>query len=203
VATDLLVADLGWMAAQWGPEGEARSALTADPVAGVTAMLTGIGSLSFGEMAGQRVKLGLMLHDPEEEHDCFSDNTQNSHHDDVLGVQNVFLGQYKRLDGTTLSGPSLADLVAAADPALAATLTEQIAATLAATEALKQAVAGGMSYDMMLMIGNDAGAELIQTVIGRLVAQSRSIERVSTALSLSGVVVEGDDTLTEADQIFK
>jgi putative iron-regulated protein len=60
-----------------------------------------------------------------------------------------------------------------------------------------------MSYDMMLMIGNDAGAELIQTVIGRLVAQSRSIERISTALSLSGVVVEGDDTLTEADQIFK
>ena len=25
------------------------------------------------------MKLGLMLHDPEEEHDCFSDNTHNSH----------------------------------------------------------------------------------------------------------------------------
>jgi putative iron-regulated protein len=203
VATELLVSDLGWMAAQWGPEGEARKALTADPVAGVTAMLTGMGSLSFGEMAGQRVKLGLMLHDPEEEHDCFSDNTQNSHHDDVLGVQNVYLGQYRRLDGTLLSGPARADLVAEADPALAGTLGDEIAATLAATDALKQAVAGGMSYDMMLQIGNDEGAELIQTVVGRLVAQSRSIERVSTALNLSGVVVEGDDTLTEADQIFK
>ena len=25
------------------------------------------------------MKLGLLLHDPEEEHDCFSDNTHNAH----------------------------------------------------------------------------------------------------------------------------
>jgi uncharacterized iron-regulated protein len=38
-----------------------------------------MGSLSYGELAGERMKLGLLLHDPEEEHDCFSDNTYNSH----------------------------------------------------------------------------------------------------------------------------
>ena len=53
------------------------------------AIVTGIGSLSYGELAGERMKLGLMLHDPEEEHDCFSDNTHNSHYYDVVGMQHV------------------------------------------------------------------------------------------------------------------
>ena len=48
--------------------------------AGLTAIMTGLGSLSYGELAGERMKLGLMIHDPEEEHDCFSDNTHASHY---------------------------------------------------------------------------------------------------------------------------
>jgi putative iron-regulated protein len=63
-------------------------------------MLTGMGSLSYGEQAGERMKLGLMLNDPEEEHDCFSDNTQNSHYYDGLGIRNVYLGSYTRPDGS-------------------------------------------------------------------------------------------------------
>ena len=49
----------------------------------LAAIFTGLGSLSYGELAGERMKLGLLLHDPEEEHDCFSDNTHNSHYYDV------------------------------------------------------------------------------------------------------------------------
>ena len=50
----------------------------------ITRILTGMGSLSYGELAGERMKLGLMLNDPEEEHDCFSDNTHNSHYYNVI-----------------------------------------------------------------------------------------------------------------------
>ena len=78
-------------------------------------MLTGMGSLSYGELAGERMRLGLMLNDPEEEHDCFSDNTPASHYNDGLGVQNVYLGRYVRVDGSTVEGPSLSALVAATD----------------------------------------------------------------------------------------
>ena len=79
-ATDLLVSDLRrWSAT--GGDGAARAALAADgEPKGLAMMLTGMGSLSYGELAGERIKLGLMLHDPEEEHDCFSDNTHNSHY---------------------------------------------------------------------------------------------------------------------------
>ena len=52
-------------------------------------MLTGLGSLSYGELAGERMKLGLLLHDPEEEHDCFADNTHNSHYYNIVGMQAV------------------------------------------------------------------------------------------------------------------
>ena len=80
VATDHLVDRLTWMAKQWTKGGKARLAVAGSrPDKGITMILTGIGSLSYGELAGERMKLGLMLHDPEEEHDCFSDNAHNSH----------------------------------------------------------------------------------------------------------------------------
>jgi putative iron-regulated protein len=56
------------------------------------------------------MKLGLILHDPEEEHDCFSDNTHNSHYYDQMGIRNVYTGHYtadRRLD--VVAGPSIAD----------------------------------------------------------------------------------------------
>jgi putative iron-regulated protein len=81
VVTDLLIDDLDWMVKQWGADGAARKAVMADGgQAGLAALFKGLGSLSYGEMAGERMKLGLLIHDPEEEHDCFSDNTHNAHY---------------------------------------------------------------------------------------------------------------------------
>lgn len=202
-ATDLLVSDLDWMVAQWTGNGAAREAVTANPNDGIAAILTGIGNLSYGEMAGQRVKLGLILHDPEEEHDCFSDNTPASHYFDVQGMQNVYLGTYARIDGTVISGLSLRDAVVEVDPDLATALTGELQATLDATQALRDAAATGMSYDMMLQVGNDEGEALIMTVVDNLVTQSRSIERVSAALALDGVVLDGDETLDNAGDVFE
>jgi putative iron-regulated protein len=203
VATELLVSDLEWMVAQWGKTGPARLAVTDNPDLGVAAILTGIGNLSYGEMAGQRVKLGLILHDPEEEHDCFSDNTPASHHFDVLGMQNVYTGTYRRVDGTVISGPSLQNIVAEKDPVLAKALDAELNTTLASTQALRDAAAAGMSYDMMLQVGNAKGEAMITAVVDNLVAQSRSVERISSVLDLSGVVLEGDSTLDTAGEVFK
>ena len=118
-ATDLLVDDLAWMAAQWASGGKAQEGLVKGaPDQGLTAIVTGMGSLSYGELAGERMKLGLLLHDPEEEHDCFSDNTHYSHYYDALGIRNIYLGEYRRTDGSTVRGPGLSALMAAADPAV-------------------------------------------------------------------------------------
>ena len=117
VAADLLVADLEEMVANWADDGAARAqVMEAGDKGGLAMILTGMGSLSYGELAGERMKLGLLLHDPEEEHDCFSDNTHVSHLNDVLGIRNVYTGQYERVDGTMVEGPAIADLVAAKAP---------------------------------------------------------------------------------------
>jgi putative iron-regulated protein len=82
------------MVGNWKDGGAARKALEeGDPKAGIAVILTGMGSLSYGELAGERMKLGLLLHDPEEEHDCFSDNTYNSHLYDAVGIRNAYLGK--------------------------------------------------------------------------------------------------------------
>ena len=202
-ATDLLVADLAEMAANWAPGGAARAALEADAMAGVKAMITGMGSLSYGELAGERIKLGLLLNDPEEEHDCFSDNTYNSHYYDGIGIRNVYLGSYARPDGSVVSGASLSDLVAAADPAVDAAVTAKLDATVAAMTALKARAEAGMAYDQMLAPGNAEGDALITAVVDGLVAQTREIERAAKALKLGELAVEGSDSLDNPNAVFQ
>tara|TARA_Y100000815_G_scaffold270604_1_gene295573 strand:- start:194 stop:1456 length:1263 start_codon:yes stop_codon:yes gene_type:complete len=202
-ATDLLVSDLEWMAAQWADGGAARDALTAHEDAGLSAILTGMGSLSYGEQAGERMRLGLMLNDPEEEHDCFSDNTHNSHYYDGLGVQNVYRGEYVRVDGTLVSGPSLSDLVAATDADLDAEMQRKLSATMRALGRIKTAAEAGFSYDQMLERGNLAGETLVMGGVEGLIDQTRTIERVVTTLGLDQIAFEGSDSLDNPGAVFQ
>ncbi|WP_435138881.1 imelysin family protein [Pseudopelagicola sp. nBUS_19] len=202
-ATDLLVSDLEWMVAQWVDDGAARAAVTENADAGLTAILTGMGSLSYGEVAGERMRLGVMLNDPEEEHSCFADNTHNDHYYDGLGVQNAYLGEYIRIDGTLVSGPSLADLVAETDAGLDAEMQSKLSATMLSLGRIKTAAEAGFSYDQMLERGNDAGEALIMGGVNGFIDQTRSIERVVTALNLDGVAIEGSDSLDDPDAVFQ
>lgn len=202
-ATDLLVSDLEWMAAQWAEGGDARTTVMADEDAGIVAMLTGMGSLSYGEQAGERMRLGLMLNDPEEEHDCFADNTHNSHYYDGLGIQNVYLGEYMRVDGSLVTGPSLSDLVAATDVDLDAEMQSKLSATMMALGRIKTAGEAGFAYDMMLERGNAAGEALIMGGVNGLVDQTRSIERVVATLGVDAIEFEGSDSLDNPDAVFQ
>ena len=202
-ATDLLVADLTEMAGNWAEGGAARIAVMADETAGISAILTGMGSLAYGEQAGQRMRLGLLLNDPEEEHDCFSDNTYNSHYYDGLGIQNVYLGRYVRVDGTVVEGPSLSALVAAADPALDLEMQTKLTATMTALSAIKVAAEGGMAYDMMLAAGNTQGEALIMGGVNGLIDQTKTVERIVTALGLDQIQFEGSDSIDNPGAVFQ
>ena len=202
-ATDLLVSDLTEMVDNWDEDGAARAAVTTDPKKGVLAALTGMGSLSYGELGGERMKLGLMLNDPEEEQDCFSDNTHNSHYYDGLGIQNVYLGHYTRVDGSVLQGPALADLVAAADPAVDTQLKAELDASVTALKAVKDAGDAGKTYDTLIAPGNAEGEALIMGAVNALVTQTASIDRAVTALGLSKVEFEGSQSLDNPNAVFQ
>jgi putative iron-regulated protein len=192
------------MVDNWTADGAARTVLMeGDPANGIATILTGMGSLSYGELGGERMKLGVMLNDPEEEHDCFSDNTHMSHFYDGLGVRNVYLGSYERPDGGVVSGPSLSELVAEADPAVDAQLRAELDASVAALGAIRDAAEGGMAYDMMLARDNVEGETLILGAVDALVMQTRSIERAVAALGLDGIEVEGSDSLDAPEAVFQ
>lgn len=200
-ATDLLVSDLEEMVADWQEGGAARKALEE---AGLPAILTGMGSLSFGELAGERMKLGLLLHDPEEEHDCFSDNTYNSHLYDAVGVRNVYLGQYSRVDGTKIVGPSISELVASKDAALDKEIRALLDDTVAKMEAMRGRGETVEKYDQMIGEGNAEGNAVVQAAIDGLIAQTKGIERAVALLDLGGAVtIEQSDSLTNPEAVFQ
>jgi putative iron-regulated protein len=203
-AAELLVSDLEEIVAAWGENGAARGDLDKAGTDGaLVAMLTGLGSLSYGELAGERMQLGLLLHDPEEEHDCFSDNTYNSHYYDQLGMMTIYQGSYTRSSGAVVSGPSLDALVAAKDAKLAESVRAAFADTKAKMEVMVQKGESGMAYDQMLAEGNAEGNAILQAVIDALKAQTRAVEQVVAALALDGVSIEGSDSLDNPNAVFQ
>ncbi|MEP3114198.1 imelysin family protein [Nisaea sp.] len=203
-ATDMLVDELAWMTEQWADGGAARTGLVdGDADKGIATILTGMGSLSYGELAGERMKLGLMLHDPEEEHDCFSDNTHRSHYNDALGIRNVYLGEYKRTDGSVVKGASLSAFVSSKDSSADQELRAALDATMNKMTTLSDTAEKGERYDQMLAEGNTRGNEIVQAAVDALSVQTRSIERVVAALGLSALEFEGSDSLDNPGAVFQ
>jgi putative iron-regulated protein len=188
-ATDLLVADLDSMVAQWkaGTADNYRAKLEAEPAeSGLRKMLFGMGSLSLGELAGERMKVALEANSTEDEHDCFSDNTHNSHFYNGKGVRNVYLGEYKKVDGTTLTGPSLSSLVAKADAQADSTLKADLEASEAKLQALvDSAEKNNVHFDQLIAADNKEGQQIVRDAIAALVKQTAAIEKASAALGIS------------------
>ncbi|KZL16384.1 imelysin family protein [Pseudovibrio sp. Ad26] len=203
-ATKLLITDLEEMVAAWKTDGAARKELAdKGEAAGIATILTGMGSLSYGELAGERMKLGLMLNDPEEEHDCFSDNTHMSHYNDVVGINNVFQGKYTRVDGSVVEGASLKDLLAKADSAVSTELEGKLNASLGTFTAMKTRAETTESYDQMIGEGNTEGNAVVQAAIDSLVDQTSSIQRAVQVLKLENIAFEGSDSLDNPSAVFE
>ncbi|SEI87053.1 putative iron-regulated protein [Allopseudospirillum japonicum] len=192
-ATELLIKDLAWMRDQWQPNqaDNYRAQLTQAPAQqGLEKMLYGMGSLSLGELAGERMKVALTANSVEDEHDCFSDNTHYSHYYNGLGIQNVYLGRYQRLDGTWVQGPSLAALVAQKNADLDTRLQAQLETTqkrLQTLVTLAEAEGSPVKFDMLIRPGNQEGARVIQDAILALVTQTQSIQDAAQALGIANL----------------
>jgi len=186
--TQLLVNDLDEMVDNWKPNvaDNYRASLEAEPAeSGLRKMLFGMGSLSLGELAGERMKVSLEANSPEDEQDCFSDNTHNSHFYDAKGIRNVYLGEYTRTDGTKLTGPSLSSLVAKVAPATDTALKSDLETTEAKIQVMVDHANKGEHYDQLITAGNDAGNKIVRDAIAALVKQTGSIEQAAGKLGIS------------------
>ena len=179
--TELLIDDLASLVKAWALASDKaaknyRASFVGNP-ANVAKMMRGIGALSRGELAGERLEVALDSQSQEDEHSCFSDNTHRDVVANAIGIRNVWRGQYKRLDGTLLQGPSLRDLVAAKNPAVAAKVDAQMDASVAAAEAIPA------PFDQAILVGNPGRAKIEATVVA-LKAQAQGLTEAATVLGI-------------------
>ena len=185
-AGQLLIDDLQSVADQWNPTtGAYYASYTGNPDRSLASMVESMGRLGFGELAGERINIALTQDSQEDEHSCFSDNTHRDIMLNAQGIQNSYLGTYQRIDGSTVSGPSLKSyLEATSQAALATELNDRIAATMAAAAVVDAEAKAGTPFDQQIQQGGINDPE-IKAIIAGLVSQTQSIEAVIAALKLS------------------
>lgn len=190
-AAELLVQDLEWMEKQWSADEKGnyrQELLTESSDNGLRKMLFGMGSLSLGELAGERMKVALEANSTEDEHDCFSDNTHNSHYYNEQGIYNVYTGLYKREDGTLLSGPSIYDLVEQQDKQAAKEIQKQFDLARAQVGQLVTSAEKNNEYfDQLIAADNAAGNALVNKTIVALVSQTAAIERAAGIIGIDSL----------------
>ncbi|GAA6166378.1 imelysin family protein [Sessilibacter corallicola] len=192
-ATDLLISDVSYIVDQWQPDtsDNYRAELLAlDEKEILTRMLFAMGSLAFGELAGERMKVALEANSPEDENDCFSDNTHNGYFDNAKSIANVYTGEYRKLDGTLFSTYSLAELIDQKNPQLAQQMQHQLSETQKAFQTMVDAAESSespMKFDQMIAEGNDKGAQLINTAIESLAKETELIEQIAQSLDINNL----------------
>ena len=179
VATDLLIDDLSYITKAWEPgKKNYRAQFEKGGKESVRKIIVGLGSLSRGELAGERMEVALNSQDQEDEHSCFSDNTHRDAATNAKGIQNVWLGQYQRRDGTQLQGPGVRDLVAAKDAALAQKTTAQIAESVQGAEGIPA------PFDRAIIKGSQ-GRPVMEKTIASLVEQSKLLVASAGAVGIT------------------
>ena len=138
-AAELIVDDLDGLIAEWQEGGAYRKFFTSEAALenSLEKILNGMGKLSSGELAGERIAVAVDLKSVEDEHSCFSDNTHRDVVTNAKGIENVYLGSYTRTDGSVVSGTSLYDLILPKDADLAESLKTAITHSVDVAEAIQ------------------------------------------------------------------
>jgi len=213
VVVDKLIADLESVRDGWldGVQGNYRDQFTAvtgrdEAIQKLTEILTGMGTLSEGELAGERMQIAYSSNSQEDEHSCFSDNTHRDVVLNALGIANSFYGDYagydSDLDGTVdetsraVSGYGFDDYAAElGDDGLSA-IANELASRLGDTESnyneLDASARNGVPFDVLIMDDNRNPDNPVYKTILSLNLQSQSIAALAEELEIAVEVVDDD-----------
>jgi putative iron-regulated protein len=79
----------------------------------------------------------------------------------------------------------------------------KLSTTMMSLGRIKTAAEAGFAYDQMLERGSDVGEALIMGGVNGFVDQTKSIERIVTALGVDQIAFEGSDSLDNPDAVFQ
>lgn len=179
-AAELLVGHLQDLVHEWDPtvSGNYRETFLAqNQEEAIRQILTGMGVLSKSELPGERLFVAYDNQDQEDEHSCFSDNTHRDIINNAQSIFNVYNGRYTRIDGSEVSGPSLADLLAETNPQLAAEMTTLADTALASTKDIH------VPFDQAIIDQNYRPAVL--EAVNALQDQGDKVTEIAGALGLT------------------
>lgn len=188
--TDQIVKDLEYVTNEWKPNADNYRAafLKDDPEVSLRKILTSVAVLSSAELAGERMQVALDNQDQEDEHSCFSDNTHRDIITNAMGLRNVVVGSYTRVDGSKVSGPGIKDLVAAKDKKLADQLVADFSKSVKSAEKIP------VLFDQAVMdTSNEKGQQLVQATIDTLKAQTMTLVRAARALGIQKLSVAPEE----------
>ena len=179
--TELMIDDLRYLVGAWVDGARNyRERFERGELESIRKIIVGLGSLSRGELAGERMEVALNSQDQEDEHSCFSDNTHRDIVNNALGIENVWLGRYLRRDGSTLQQVSLRDYVAAKDKAVADRTTQSISGSVALARLIQP------PFDREIIGGKEAPGRLrIKATIDSLVQQSKDLTESANAVGIT------------------
>lgn len=177
----MLVDDLTFVRDLWAPAGAFRVAFLALPAAtALDRVMTGVGTLAFGELRGERLLVPFTTKDKEDEHSCFSDTTHLDHLNDMISIRNVWQGFYRSSDGVNHFFAGLRHVALSGSPVQAADVEARINAAVAALEnpdlfPFEVAVQG---------LDTDPGRVAIQAALDRLAEFNTSFAALAAALGI-------------------
>ena len=181
VASDLLLMHLEGLVDAWAPgrSGNFRADFVAKDIdSALRDIITGIGELSRGELAGERMTVAYEERSQEDEHSCFSDNTVADIVGNARGIQMVYTGEY-----VAVSGPGIRDLIESEDSDLAATLGEQIVRSVALARAIQA------PFDQHLREGVSDSSEGRRSVLETIVALETQTDTIVEAAQKIGISI--------------
>ena len=179
VTSDLLLDHLQELVNEWAPGGNNYRSWfeDLDSAEAMTLILTGIGEMSRGELAGERMSVAYLERSEEDEHSCFSDNTHNDIIANAIGVQMVLEGTYPGY-----SGVGVLEAVAAVDEALAERLRTEVNDSVALT----RAIPAPFDQHVQDAVADSApGRSAVLAAIEALESQTDTIVAAAVALGVS------------------
>ncbi|MBT9560584.1 MAG: iron-regulated protein [Myxococcales bacterium] len=179
--TDLLVTDLTAVRDAWvaGKVNYRQDFIAVEPGEALRRILTGMTKLTGFETGGERLQTAYDSRDQEDEHSCFSDNTHRDMVQDIVGIRNVWKGDYTRTSDAKVDGVGIEDVVRATQPTLADTISAQVETCLSLANALQP------PFDQEIAADNAAGRDRVMKLITALRALSTSFESVFTHYGLA------------------
>jgi putative iron-regulated protein len=174
LVTERLLSDLRSVRQPWAPQdGAYRRTFLADPDKALTNILRGIGTLNSHELAGERMAVALESTEQEDEHSCFSDNTNADVVNDLKGIRMVYTG------AAAAGGASVDALLREVDPQLARALRAKLDASIAAAQRFPA------TFERMIAAPASAPEhKALAHVISSIEAQGSDLAKAANALGV-------------------